>query len=49
MRQLGNTASGSSQTNSSVVLAISTLSRPEGIYFMNAEDSTSIGTQGEIR
>ena len=49
MRQLGNTASGSSQTNISVVHAMITLLRPEGIYYMNAKDSMGTGTLGEIR
>jgi len=48
MHQLGNTASGSFQTNSLVVHATTTLLRPEGIYFMNAKDSMSTGTLGEI-
>ena len=48
MCQLGNTASGSSQMNSLVVHAMTTLSRPEGIYFMNAKDSMGTGTLEEI-
>ena len=48
MRQLGNTTSGSFQMNSLVVHATTTLLRPEGIYFMNAKDSMSTGTLGEI-
>jgi len=46
---LGNTASGSSQTNISVVHTTITLSRPEDIYYMIAEDSMGTGTLGEIR
>ena len=49
MHQLGNTTSGSSQTNISVVYATIILSRPKGIYYMNAEDSMGTGTLGEIR
>ena len=49
MRQLGNTTSGSFQMNSLVVHAMNTLLRLEGIYFMNAKDSMSTGTLGEIR
>jgi len=48
MCQLGNTTSGSFQMNSLVVYATTTLLRPEGIYFMNAKDSMSTGTLGEI-
>jgi len=48
MCQLGNTTSGSSQTNISVVHAMITLLRPEGIYYMNAKDLMGTGTLGEI-
>ena len=49
MCQLGSIALGSSQTKIIVVYATNTLSKLEGIYSMNAEDSMGIGTLGEIR
>ena len=49
MRQLGNTTSGSSQMNISVVHAMITLLRPDSIYYMNAKGSIGTGTLGEIR
>jgi len=45
---LGSIALGSSQTKISVVHAMNTLLKLEGIYSMNAEDSIGIGTLGEI-
>ena len=49
MRQLGNTTSGSSQMNISVVHAMNTLSRLEDTFYMSVEDSMGTGTLREIR
>ena len=48
MCQLGSSALGSSQTKILVVYATNTLSKWEGIYFMNIEDSMGTRTLGEI-
>ena len=48
MHQLGSTTLGSSQMKISIVYATNTLSKLEGIYSMNAEDSIGTGTLGEI-